>query len=241
MAKKFYNLDSHTFDAKQEVISKTSVWLAKKRYAQWIIHKEGMLLDHPELEVKGIDIVRTSFPAKFREFMGGFVKDLLRGEPQEKLDEDILTFKESVKTLDVISIAKNTSVKFVSNDGKHNYNPDTRKPFQNVKGTPAQVKACNYYNDLLDKWELTKSVEPIHHGQKIKWVYLKENQYGIDCLAMKADGNDADKITSFINEYVDRTAMFEKELVSKLEDFYKVFKWQFPNTSMKTAEQFFEF
>ena len=63
MAKRFFNLDNHTFDAKQEVISKSSFWLAKKRYAQWIIHEEGALLKQPRLEVKGIDVVRTSFPA----------------------------------------------------------------------------------------------------------------------------------------------------------------------------------
>jgi len=241
MAKRFFNLDKHTFDAKQEVISKTSVWLAKKRYAQWIIHKEGSLLKEPELEVKGIDVVRTSFPAEFRKFMEGFLRNLLQGVSQQKLDEDILTFKDSIKNIDVIAIAKNTSVKFVSQDGKHNYNPESRKPFQIIKGTPAQVKACIYYNDLLNKWEMDKSVEPIHHGQKIKWVYLKKNSFGIDVIAMKADGNDPKKMMDFITENIDRTAMFEKELKSKLIDFYNVFRWQFPNSSMKTAENFFEF
>lgn len=241
MAKRFFNLDSHTFDAKQEVISKTSVWLAKKRYAQWIIHKEGSLLKEPELEVKGIDVVRTSFPAKFREFMGGFLKRLLQGTPQVELDDSILKFKDSIKDFDVILIAKNTSVKFVSQDGQHNYNPDIRKPFQTVKGTPAQVKACLHYNDLLNKWGLTKSVEPIYHGQKIKWVYLKKNELGIECIAMKADGHDPEKMMDFITKNVDRNAMFEKELKSKLQDFYTVFKWQFPNNSMKTAAEFFDF
>ena len=93
----------------------------------------------------------------------------------------------------------------------------------------------------MNKWELDKAVEPIHHGQKIKWVYLKKNSFGIDTMAMKADGNDPKKMMDFITENIDRTAMFEKELKSKLIDFYNVFKWQFPNSSMKTAESFFEF
>lgn len=245
MAKRFFNLDKHAFDAKQEVIAKTAFWLAKKRYAQWIIHKEGSLLEEPELEVKGIDVVRTSFPISFRSFMENFLKRLLTNTPKEKLDESILEFKQKVKTLDVIQIAKNTSVKFISKDGNKNYYPENRKPFSVVKGSPAQVKACIFYNDLLNEWNLNKHVQPIMSGQKIKWVYLKQNPYNIDCLAMKADGTDPHRMIDFINKYVDRMAMFE-ELASKMTNekeggIYDVMKWQFPNESMKVAEQFFGF
>ncbi len=241
MAKRFFNLDKHTFHAKQEVISKSSFWLAKKRYAQWIIHEEGALLKEPRLEVKGIDVVRTSFPASFRKFMDSFLRKLLTAAPKKELDEMILKFREDIKTLDVLQIAKNTSVKFVSQDGVHNYNPEDRRPFQFVKATPAQVKACLAYNDLLVKMELNKTVEPIMHGQKIKWVYLQDNEFGLDALALKGDGNDPDALLEFVNQNVDRKRMFEQELKSKLIDFYNVFKWEFPNPSMETASNFFAF
>jgi hypothetical protein len=241
MAKHYFNLDKHTFDAKQEIISKSSFWLAKKRYAQWVIHEEGHLLKEPKLEVKGIDVVRTSLPASFRKFMDGFLRKLLTSVPKKELDAMILKFREDVKTLDVLDIAKNTSVKFVSANGMHNYNPDERKPFQFVKGTPAQVKAVLAYNDLLAKMKLDTQYEPIHHGQKIKWVYLQQNPYGLDAMAMKGDGNDADEILEFINKHVDRKMMFEQELKSKLVDFYDVFKWTFPNPSIATASNFFDF
>ncbi len=245
MAKRFFNLDKHAFDAKQELISKTSFWLAKKRYAQWIIHKEGALLKEPELEVKGFDVVRTSFPAAFRKFMETFLKKFLCRTPQPELDDMLLKFKEEVKTLNVVDIAKNTSVKFVSEKGV-SYNPESRRPFQIITKSPAQVKASLYYNDLLDKWDLSKVVEPIHHSQKIKWVYVKDNPFGIECIGMKADGNDPDKMIEFINQYVDRTAMFEHELKSKISNkdkdgIYDIMHWEFPNPSMKVAANFFEF
>lgn len=241
MAKRFFNLGKHTFHAKQEVISKSSFWLAKKRYAQWIIHEEGALLKEPRLEVKGIDVVRTSFPASFRKFMDSFLRKLLTSVPKKELDDMILKFRDDVKTLDVLQIAKNTSVRFVSEDGIHNYNPEDRRPFQFVKATPAQVKACLAYNDILTMKGLEKKVEPIMHGQKIKWVYLQNNPYGLDALALKGDGNDADELLEFVNQYVDRKKMFEQELKSKLIDFYDVFKWEFPNSSMGIASNFFEF
>jgi hypothetical protein len=241
MAKRFFNLNKHTFDAKQEVISKSSFWLAKKRYAQWIIHEEGALLKQPRLEVKGIDVVRSSFPASFRVFMDSFLRKLLTNVPKKELDDMILKFREDMKTFDVLDIAKNTSVKFVSQDGTKNYNPDSRTPFHFELATPAQAKAALSYNDLLIKLGLDKESEPIHHGQKIKWVYLQDNQYGLESLALKGDGNDPDKILNLVNQFVDRKKMFEQELKSKLVDFYNVFKWTFPNPSMATASKFFDF
>jgi len=241
MASRFFNICKHTFDAKQEVISKTSFWLAKKRYAQWVIHKEGALLAKPELEVKGIDVVRTSFPAAFRKFMDLFLRKLLTDTPKSIIDEMILKEQEEVKTLPVIEIAKNTSVKFVSQDGSKNYNPENRRPFHFEHKSPAQAKAALAYNDLILNLGLEKTCEPIHHGSKIKWVYLQKNGYGLDAIAFKGDGNDADELLEFINTYVDRKQMFENELKSKLEDFYNVLHWSFPNPSVATATNFFNF
>ena len=239
MADRFFNVQKHRFDAKQEVIAKTSFWLAKKRYAQFIINKGGVVCD--ELEVKGIDVVRTSFPAKFRSFMHGFLIDLLKKVEKETIDKNILDFKESIKTLNVIDIAKNTSVKFSSQDKTKVYDNNKRQPFKFVSGTPAQAKAALAYNDLLVKWNLVKSVPKILHGQKIKWVYMKQNEYGIEGLAMKADGTDPDQIMDFILKYVDREAMYEQELKSKLEDFYKVLGWDYPNENDAKASEFFGF
>ena len=239
MADRMFNVQKHRFDAKQEVIAKTSFWLAKKRYAQFIINKGGVVCD--ELEVKGIDVVRTSFPAKFRTFMHGFLIDLLKKVDKETIDKNILDFKESIKTLNVIDIAKNTSVKFSSQDKTKVYDSNKRPAFKFVSGTPAQAKAALAYNDLLVKWNLVKSVPKILHGQKIKWVYMKQNEYGIEGLAMKADGTDPDQIMDFILKYVDREAMYEQELKSKLEDFYKVLGWDYPNENDAKASEFFGF
>jgi DNA polymerase elongation subunit (family B) len=242
MAFRFFNLEKHRFEVKQELISKTSFWLAKKRYAQLIINKEGKMLEHPELEVKGIDVVRTSFPAKFRTFMESFLLDLLKGEKkQPEIDKSILDFKKAMKGFAPEDLAKNTSVKFISRNGKNDYNPPTRKPFHYEKGTPAQVKAALNYNDMLTHFGLDKMVEKIHNGSKLKWVYLKQNKFGIDCIAMKADGTDPDEIMSFINQYIDRTALYDHELRDKLSAFYDVQHWHYPTESSALASQFFDF
>ena len=240
MAKRFFNIDKHRFDAKQEVIAKTGFWLAKKRYAQFIINKGGIVCD--EMEINGIDVVRTSFPICFRKFMQKFLEDMLKKIDKTDIDSSILDFTKNLNNVSVIEVAKNTSVKFKS-DGqtKIDYNPKNRNKFKFVKGTTAQAKAALFYNDLLEHWELDKIVPPIFHGQKIKWVYLKQNEFGTDCIALKADGTDPDKILEFIEKYVDRNTMYEQELKGKLLDFYTVLNWSYPNENDAKVEEFFSF
>ena len=104
-------------------------------------------------------------------------------------------------------------------------NPKSRKSFEVIKSSPAQVKAALYYNDLLKLFNLAKMVEPIYHGQKIRYIYVKNNKYGVDCLALKADGTDPKEILSFASDYVDRHKMYTSELKSKLMDFFKILRF----------------
>jgi DNA polymerase elongation subunit (family B) len=242
MAKKMFNVDKHTFEIKQEIIATTGIWLAKKRYSLWRINENGKDIkeDKKKFEVKGIDVVRTSFPAKFRTFLEEVLKMILAKKTKEEIDKRILEFRADLKNCTVMEIAKNTSVNFMKGDGTVNYNPKNRTPFTIVSGTPAQAKAAIYYNDLLRKFNLQKNVEMIHSGTKIKWVYLRENQYNLDCIAFRADGTDPDKIMDIINVYVDKVGLYEHELKGKLADFYNVFGWQLPSSAAVKAAKFFD-
>lgn len=237
MANRFFNLKTHRFDIKQEVIAKTSFWSAKKRYAQLIINKGGIPVN--ELEIKGFDVVRSSFPFRFRSFMNEFLLDFLNKVDIDVINGKILDFEKNIKKEKIIDLGKNTSVKFSSGKGDKNYNPKTRKPFAIIGGSPAQVKAALHYNDLLEVWGLDKQVPKIMHGQKIKWVYLKENEFAIDCIAFKADGTDPDKILEFIEEYIDRNKMYDQELKSKLLEFYEILKWKYPDQNDLIPNDFF--
>ena len=239
MAYKAFHLTKHGFEAKQEVIAKSSFWLAKKRYTQFIINKNGVECD--ELEIKGIDVVRTSFPIRFRSFMNAFLIDLLKKADQQTINKKILEFEKSLSDVPIIELAKNTSIKFVSLDKTKNYNPNNRAPFSFILGTPAQVKAGLAYNDLLEFWKLDKKYPKLFNGQKIKWVYLLENDYGIDALAIKADGTDPKEILDFVEKYIDRHHMYQQELKSKLIDFYDVLKCAYPNEATDHGIEFGEF
>jgi DNA polymerase elongation subunit (family B) len=107
LAEKVFNVakEKHRFQIKKEFVSRSGIWIAKKRYAQWIIAENGLPVDR--LDVKGLDVVRSSYPAEFRKFMSSVLIDILKGNTEEELTDKIHDFKKSLSTMNVVSIAKN--------------------------------------------------------------------------------------------------------------------------------------
>jgi len=233
----FIPKEKHRFEIKKEYISKAGFWVAKKRYAQWMILKNGIPCD--KLDVKGLDVVRSSFPKAFQKFMSTMLKDILMGKDNDYIDDTLLTFKKSLPTLPVNTIAKGGAIKELSK-----YDDGSWKTGSSIanfeKGTPAHVKAGIAYNRLLKFFNAPFKNEPIRDGDKVKWVYLKNNPLGLDTLAFK-DYNDPKEIMDFVETYIDRDKIFEAELENKLDDFYNALKWDKVTADTKTAKKFFAF
>ena len=231
-----------------DVVAKKALWVVKKRYAMLKVYDMETLKPvkdkkgrEGKLEVKGIDVVRSSFPAAFRKFASDALDSLLRGVPQAELDERIMTFEENIANVPVTDLAKTSSVRFVSRNGEDDYNPSTRKLFQFINKSPAQVRAALAYNDLLKVWKLDRQFEKITHSEKIKWVYLLPNDFYIEGLAMKGDDTDPDEILNFITAHIDRNKMYQRELKSKLGDIYEAIGWKYPNRGSQLASETFNF
>ena len=130
---------------------------------------------------------------------------------------------------------------FVSHtEEKINFDPKDRESFHFVKGTTAQCKATLAYNDMLKVYKC-KETEPIMSGSKIKWVYLKDNPFGLDGLAFKDDGRDPKVIMDFIITYANRTRIWDAELQTKLADFYKALNWEIFSEDQASIDTFFSF
>jgi DNA polymerase elongation subunit (family B) len=239
LAERFFCIpkDKHRFEIKKEYISKAGFWVAKKRYAQWMILKNGIPCD--KLDVKGLDVVRSSFPKAFQDYMSGMLKDILMGKDNDYVDTKLLDFKKSIINLPVNKIAKGGAIKELSK-----YDNGSWVVGQAVglfeKGTPAHVKAGITYNRLLKYFNCAYKHEPIRDGDKVKWVYLKQNPLGLETVAFK-DYNDPSEILEFIENYVDRDMIFKAELENKIDDFYTALKWDKVTTETKTAKKFFAF
>jgi DNA polymerase elongation subunit (family B) len=237
-AEKFFFLSKgkHRFEIKKEYVSKAGFWVAKKRYAQWMILKNGIKCD--KLDVKGLDVVRSSFPKAFQDFMAKMLKEILTGKTRVEIDTQLMEFKQNLNNIPVNKIAKGGAIKELSKYDAPWKKGDTVANFE--KGTPAHVKAGISYNRLLKFFNCPFKHEPIRDGDKVKWVYLKTNPLGLEALAFR-DYNDPEEILDFINTYIDREGIYKSELDNKIGDFYKALKWTKPTPETQRAKKFFEF
>ena len=235
MSKKLFNTEKHRLEIKQEMIGRTGFWQKKKRYALWIISDNGVPMD--KLEVKGLDIVRSSFPKSFQKIMKSVLIDILKGKEKNEIDDYILNFKKELGSIIYAEVAKNSSIKEIKKY-EDVVKDDVLGKF--AKGTPAHIKAAINYNKLLKLFKCPPKFPPMKNGDKVKIVYLKNNQYGLEELAFRGD-SDPKEILDFIKENIDANELFMSELDSKLKNFYEAMKWDFPSESKKIAKKFFSF
>lgn len=241
MMVRMFNSTDNRIKIASDVVAKSAFWVVKKRYAMLKVYNMELNKDVDEIEIKGLDVVRSSYPKKFRDFMKSVLEDILRGTSNKELNAKIGKFKSTMAEFNLEDIAKNTSVKFISNtEAKTNFDPKQREMFNFMDGSTAQCKAALAYNDMLKKYEINET-EPILHGGKIKWVYLKENPFGLTGMAFKDDDKDPKIIMDFINQYIDRTAIWNAELEKKLNDFYNALRWEMYSENAETIDQFFSF
>lgn len=210
-AKRFHNINSHTWRIKQEMVGKTAFWRdAKKRYAMWIVNKNGLNCD--EVEVKGFDSIRSDFPKDFRKFMGQSVIDILKKVPAEEMNEKVRLEKERiVKSANLRDILLPTGVKEIS---KFKYGQ---------KGTPIHVKSAQNYNKLLELFKI-ENLPKIEDGDKILWAYLKPNSFGFETLAIRGY-DDPDQIVEFLEKFADRKMIFENRLLNKMQEIWNNLGW----------------
>ena len=225
MAEEVFNIKEHRFEMKTEAVIRSAYFRATRRYAQWITKKEGVTKE--ELDIKGLEFMKANFPPVFGKFFNSILEKVLKGSEQKQIDDLLLEFKAYIlsKDLNITILGNPTSVKTL-----HKYIDSKAKKgemFSTIKqGAPAPVKAAIKYNDLLTFWKLDKQHSRIVQGDKVKWIYLKDNPYKIEALAF-LDFDMPEKTQELLNTFADRNKSFESILQSKLEGFYHDLGWSF--------------
>jgi len=184
------------------------------------------------MDIKGLDVVRSSFPTDFKKIMKETLWCVLKEKSKTDTSDVIFDFKQSIQKSNVLDVMKNSGVKEVSKYTK------ARKPFTGyISGTPAHVKSAINFNDMLT--QLKTDVTEIKNGEKVKWGYLKNNPYGFDTMALRGY-EDPPELVEFVNMYIDRDKMFERDLQGKIDDFYAAMNWgKLPENN--TVNKFFSF
>jgi DNA polymerase elongation subunit (family B) len=238
LAKEAFNVPTHRLEMKTECVIRSAYFRSTRRYAQWITKKEGIVKE--ELDIKGLEFKKANFPKYFGIFYQEILELIIKGTPQNIIDSKIQDFRNKAtgKDIDFTLISNPTSVK-VLND----YVESPPKPGKILstlkKGAGANVKAAVCHNDLLRFWGLDKDHSQIVQGDKIKWVYLKDNPYQMEAIAF-LEFDLPQKMKDFINEYIDREKSFESILQNKLQGFYSDLGWVLP-PSNPLINKFFTF
>ena len=158
----------------------------------------------------------------------------------------ILSFKRDLLTKHYDEIAMPTGVKkikkFIETSKRNSFTTSDKKavitPYK--KGTPVHVKSSINHNDLLRYFGDDKKYQYISDGDKIKWIYLKNNPIGMETIAFKGH-EDSPKVIKFIKDYADYEKMYEKALEKKIAMFYESLMWSLPMDKSSTIEKFFWF
>ena len=223
LALEAFNVKSHRLEMKTECMIRAGYFRATRRYAQWITKKEGVPTD--DLDIKGLEFMKSNYPKIFGDFFKDVLQRVIKGAPQKEIDALLTDFRAKMLTNTNITILGNpTRVKTLDK-----YLASPPKPgemFSAVnQGAPAPVKAAIKYNDLLTFWGLDKKHSKITQGDKVKWIYFKENPYKIEALAF-LDFDLPEKIITLLEKYADTNRAFESILESKLQGFYNDLGWE---------------
>jgi DNA polymerase elongation subunit (family B) len=212
---------THYFELKQEVVLDRGYFAGKRRYAQHIVNKEGVPVD--ELDVKGLDLMKSNFPPLFRKFGEHIINEIMFGKPKADIDKQILDFRTELRTIDWKQILKPTGLKKMK---EYIAAPPRAGEIFSKLGLkcPINTKAAIYTSDILRFKGLDKKYPVPQVGDKIYIVYLKDNPYRIDVIALNGY-NDAPELLEFAEKYIDRDGLFDSVLKNKLESLYSDLGW----------------
>ena len=235
LSKQMFNVNSHYFQLKQEVICAGVLTTGKRRYAMYVTNKEGVPVE--ELDMKGIELMKSNMNKLFKKFGEQFIKDVLFGRDRTEIDNSIIDFYKSLKTLDPRDLGKPTGVKQISS-----YHIPARagEMFSSFRlRAPANTKASVRYNDLLKFKKLDKKYESIVEGDKLFIVNLKQNPYNLETIGIP-NASVPPEIEEFVKAYIDVEEIFESLLGNKLKNLYGDLKWEFPSLN-PNIKKFFAF
>lgn len=216
---------------KREMIARRGIHLAKKRYVAWVLNMEGVNIEEGsshELEVKGIEIVRSSTPEIVRKYLKDTVTNMIKSLDEKQVAETIKDIHKEFMNAEPVSISKTSTANNLAK-----YTDVSGLP---MKGCPQHIKGAVLYNKSLKDLGLLGDYEEIFEGDKVKVTYVKpQDHYRSNCISFK--GSIPKELR--LNDCVDYELMWEKVFLKPLEQFYEILRWSIPDCGVEDIDDLF--
>ena len=161
----------HEFEL--ETVAKSGVWLnVKKRYAQILSWKDGKYFDEDSMptKVKGLEIVKSSYPSLARKMLKQLVRSLMEIDDENiihQLNISMQQCKQQWQVADIESICPTTSV---NNYSKYIISDTSPLGPRVEKGCPFAVRGLAMYNCIRQSKNLPG--DPLYGG-KMRYYIIK--------------------------------------------------------------------
>lgn len=202
-----------------ETINLSGIWLnVKKRYAQVLLWKDGKYFDLDDLpmKVKGLEIIKSSYPKIARSSLKTLTRTLLENDGPMLIHKLNQEMQRAVCAFNAAPLEEICPTSSVNNYDKYVINDEGPDSLILQKGTPFVVRAVALYNSYIKKYGYKDNLS---YGGKHRWYVIKE-------LKKKKDPDnyfafEPGMYPDWAEERcpVDRKAMFERTI---LEPFNRI-------------------
>lgn len=231
--------------ANRELVCRTGVIQAKKKYMMAVVDKEGKRIkqgSEEELKTMGSDIKLSSTPELIRGMLTDVVMGILNERPKPEIDAIVIDFRKTMGTkaetqINPLDLATVVSVNNLD-EAWTLWDRLERRGLGKVKIPPNARSAINY-NHMIDVFQ-SRDEQPIKSGDKIKTVWLLENEYGFTNIAFTSE---TDVLPSWFtrNFEVNRKLMEQKLVDNKLELIFVPMKWEVPTFQTEIINNLLDF
>jgi len=160
-----------------EAISKSGIYLAKKKYVTDVVWKEGgekgiYFNSGEKISPKGVELAQSSVPIFARNIIKRFLKILFEEGNDIKIDELTLMLKKAKEEFKLQNIEDVSFLKGISDYDKYVLND--RSGIQLEKKCPIHIRAAALHNFLINSnKDLKNRYDLLGSGHKIRFYYIK--------------------------------------------------------------------
>lgn len=160
-------------DFELETISRSGIWLAKKKYILDKVWEDGIHIDPlTEIVYKGIELAQSSTPAFARKKLSMLMEHILDKKRDLNKKEFTLMLREIKEEFRIAEPETVSLGRSVNNYEKWIINDATA--FEVAKGVPIHARAAGYHNYLLNaNPEMKRKYQMLRSGDKVKFYYVK--------------------------------------------------------------------